>query len=253
MEKPTKITNIILFDIRRRILGLNRRIRRFTHRIPIESVNFGSLRRLTPISRHFGIDRGLSIARYYIERFLLTHASDIKGHVLEIGDDNYTRKIGGDSVTKSDVLHVVEGNPLATIVADLTCADHISSNTFNCIIFIQTLQFIYDVQTAIRTLYRILKPGGVLLATCHGISQISRSDMNRWGEYWRFTTLSARILFEEVFPAENIKVRAHGNVLAAISFLHGLAAEELTKQELNYHDPNYELMITVKAVKKSQL
>ena len=251
MEKPTKITYIILFDIRRRILGLYHRVRRFTLRMPIGSVNLGSLRRLTPISRHFGVDRGLSIARYYIERFLLTHASDIKGHVLEIGDDNYTRKIGGDCVTNSDVLHVVEGNPLATIVADLTCADNIPSNTFDCIIFTQTLQFIYDVRAAIRTLYRILKPDGVLLATCHGISQISRSDMDRWGEYWRFTTLSARLLFEEVFPEENIEVRAHGNVLAAISFLHGLAAEELKKQELDYHDPNYELMITVKAVKKS--
>lgn len=249
MEKPTKITNIIRIDIRSKMLSLYHRVWRLTLRKSIRSVNIGSLRRLTPISRHFGIDRGLSIARYYIDRFLHTYASNIQGHVLEIGDDNYTRKFGGDRIIKSDVLHVVEGNPLATIVADLTCADHIPSNIFDCIIFTQTLQFIYDVRAAIRTLYRILKPGGVLLATCHGISQISRSDMDCWGEYWRFTTLSARLLFEEVFPEENIEVRAHGNVLAAISFLHGLAAEELTKQELDYHDPDFELMITVKAVK----
>jgi len=252
MENPIKITKIKRFDIRRRMVSLYHRVQRFTRRPPGGSVNLGNLHRLTPISRHFGIDRGQSIIRYYIERFLLTHASDIKGHVLEIEDDAYTRKFGGDRVIKNDVLHVEEGSPMATIVADLTCADHIPADTYNCIIFTQTLQFIYDVRAAIRTLYRILKHGGVLLATSHGISQISRYDMDRWGEYWRLTTLSARFLFEEVFPEENIEVQAHGNVLAAISFLHGLAAEEFTKQELDYHDPDYELIITIKAVKPAR-
>jgi SAM-dependent methyltransferase len=111
------------------------------------------------------------------------------------------------------------------------------------------LQFIYDVRAAIRHLHRILKPSGVLLATFPGISQISRYDMDRWGDYWRFTTLSARRLLEEVFPPGNVTVRAYGNVLAAVAFLHGLSAEELRREELDYHDPDYELIITVRAVK----
>ena len=40
------------------------------------SVDFGGLRRLTPVSRAFGFDRGLPIDRYYIERFLAAHAED---------------------------------------------------------------------------------------------------------------------------------------------------------------------------------
>lgn len=219
---------------------------------PVGRVRFGSLRRLRPISRIFGVDRGLCIDRYYIENFLARYASDIQGHVLEIGDDTYTRKFGGKRVTKSDVLHGVEGNPKATIVADLTCADHIPSNTFDCIIFTQTLQFIYDVRAALRQLYRILKPGGVLLATFPGISQISRYDMEKWGEYWRFTTLSARRLFCEVFPEECVLAQSYGNVLSAIAFLHGVAAEELKQEELDYHDPDYEVLITVRAVKPAR-
>ena len=159
------------------------------------------------------------------------------------------RKFGGDRVIKSDVLHVEGGNPRATIVADLTCANDLPSNTLDCIICTQALSFIYDVRTAIQALHRILKPHGVLLATSHGISQISRNDMDRWGEYWRFTTLSARRLFEEVFPSDHVTVEAYGNVLAAVSFLHGLAAEELTKEELDHIDPDYEVLITVRAVK----
>ena len=87
---------------------------------PVGRVSFGNLRRVTPISREFGFDRGLPVDRYYIENFLTHHADDIRGRVLEIGDNSYTRRFGGDHVTKSDVLHVVEGNPQATIVGDLT-------------------------------------------------------------------------------------------------------------------------------------
>jgi SAM-dependent methyltransferase len=216
---------------------------------PVAWARFGGLRRVIPISRRFGFDRGLCIDRYYIERFLSAHASDIRGRALEIENDTYTRKFGGDRVTKNDVLHVVEGNPQATIVADLTCADHIPSDTFDCIILTQTLHFIYEMRTALQHLHRILKPGGVLLATFPGISQISRYDMDRWGDYWRFTTLSAQRLFSEVFLAENVRVAAYGNVLAAVAFLHGLAAEELKKEELDYCDPDYEVLITVRAVK----
>jgi hypothetical protein len=38
-------------------------------------------------------------------------------------------------------------------------------------------------------------------------------------------------------------------VLAAIAFLHGLAAEELRQEELDYRDAHYEVSILVRAVK----
>jgi SAM-dependent methyltransferase len=216
---------------------------------PVGLVNFGGFRRTTPITTDYGNSRGLEIDRYYIEKFLAAHAADIRGHVLEIKHNTYTQKYGKDRVTKSDVLHKVEGNPDATIVADLTNADHLPSNAFDTIIFSQTLQFIYDIKTTIATLYRMLKPGGVLLATASGMAQISRADFEQWGEYWRFTSLSAKLLFEEAFPKECISVQAYGNVLAAISFLEGLAAEDLKEKELDVVDPNYEILIAVRAVK----
>jgi ubiquinone/menaquinone biosynthesis C-methylase UbiE len=158
-------------------------------------------------------------------------------------------RFGGDRVIHSDVLHVRADNPNATIVADLTYATAIPADTFDSVILTQTLQFIYDVRAALNHVFRILKPGGVLLATLSGISQISRYDMDRWGEYWRFTTLSAQRLFAELFPAECMTIEAHGNVLAAIALLHGLASSELKPQELDHHDPDYEIIITVRAVK----
>lgn len=226
-----------------------RRIVRYTCWPPVGWVRFGCLRRLKPISLVWGSERGQPIDRYYIERFLVAHAQDIRGHVLEIGTDIYTRTFGGDRVTKSDVLHVAENKPEVTIIGDLTSADHISSDTFDCIILTQTLNAIYDVPAAIKTVYRILKPGGVVLATIPGISKISRYDMDRWGYYWSFTTRSAQRLFEIDFPAANIQVVAYGNVLAAVAFLHGLASAELKQKELDHVDPDYELLITIRAEK----
>jgi SAM-dependent methyltransferase len=168
--------------------------------------------------------------------------------VLEVGDASYTRRFGGERVTTSDVLDVVEENQKATIHADLTRADHVPSDIFDCIILTQTLQFIYDMRSAVRTIHRILRPGGVLLATFPGISLSSCKAFSEY-YYWALTTRSAQRLFEEAFSAENFEIEAHGNVLAAISFLHGLAAEELREGELDKRDPAYEVLITLRAVK----
>lgn len=215
---------------------------------PRGRVDLGDLERQTPISRCWGFDRGLPIDRYYIEHFLNHHAADIRGRVLEIGDPYYTRLFGAGQVTQSDVLHVKEGNPLATLVGDLTKADHISSNAFDCVILTQTLHLIYDVRAALATLHRIIRPGGVLLATFPGISQIDHSLWkNSW--YWAFTSLSARRLLEEAFSSLNVEVETYGNVLAASGFLYGLAVEDLRPEELDYHDPDYQILITVRAVK----
>lgn len=217
---------------------------------PVGCVTLGDLRRLTPISRRFGYDRGLPIDRYYIERFLEQHSNQVRGRVLEIGDNEYTRRFGGSRVTRSDILHVAEGNPQATFVGDLAAADHLPSDAFDCVVLTQTLHLIYDLRLAMRTLCRILKPGGVLLATVPGISQL---EDGAWAEswHWSLTSLSARKLLEEVFPASAVKVEAHGNVLASIAFLEGLAAEELHAEELACRDPLYPLLITMAATKPS--
>ena len=82
--------------------------------VPVGPVNFGTLRRLTPNSPIFRLDHDLpTIERHYIEDFLARHAADIRGRVLEMGDAAYTRTVGGDRVSRSDVLHSVPGNPAA--------------------------------------------------------------------------------------------------------------------------------------------
>jgi SAM-dependent methyltransferase len=219
---------------------------------PVGRVRLGGLRRLEPISDRFGFDRGQPIDRYYIEKFLARHSGDIRGHVLEFGDDGYTRAFGAsapggdDGVTEIDVLDVDRRNPRATIVADLSNGESIPSKEFDCVICTQTLFYIFDLRQAVSTLARILRPGGILLATVPGIARIAPP---RERDCWRFTSVSARRLFEGSFSGENLEVEAHGNVLSSIAFLHGLAASELKASELDHRDPDFELLVAVRAVK----
>lgn len=219
-------------------------------RVRAGTVNFGDLRRVTPISAIFGFERGLPIDRYYIESFLDENRRDVRGRALELGDATYIGKFGDGRVTQVDVLHVVAGNPVATIVADLTRADHIPSDIFDCIIFTQSLQMIVDMKAALATLHRILKPGGVLLVTSAGIAKIGRRlGRDNWGEYWHLTTQSMDLLLREAFPAGDVTVASRGNVLAATAFLHGLATEELSRDELDDVDPDFEVLVTGRAKK----
>lgn len=212
-------------------------------------VRFGSFRRLAPFSRRWGKDRGgRPIDRYYIERFLADEASRIRGRVLEVGDDRYTR-LFGQAVAASDVLHVRPDAPGVTVVADLSQSEHLEPEQYDCIIATQVVQVIADVEAAVRGMHRLLRPGGAVLATMTGIGQISRYDMERWGEYWRFTTLSAQRLFARAFDPSDIDVRSYGNVLAAAAFLYGMASEELRESELDHMDADYPVTITVRAVR----
>ncbi|MCG5238878.1 polysaccharide deacetylase family protein [Azospirillum doebereinerae] len=206
-----------------------------------------------PVSRVFGLDRGRPIDRYYIENFLSVHAPAIRGRVLEVGDATYTRRYGGERVTQADVLHATGDGTKDVIVSDLaTGALEIASETYDCIILTQTLHFIHDMRAALEALRRILKPGGTLLATMAGITQISRYDMDRWGDQWRLTIRSAQELFDAVFIGDGVRIDRFGNSVAVTAFLNGLAIEDMPPGSLDPIDPDYEVTITA-AVTKAQL
>ncbi len=155
----------------------------------------------------------------------------------------------GDGVTKVDILHVEQGDSEATIVGDLQSADHIPSDTFDCVVITQTLHVIPRPWAAIATLHRIVKPGGVVLLTCPGITKVSRYDMDRWGDYWRFTSRSLRMMLEEHFAPEELTIEVFGNVLSATAFLYGLSAEEIDDALLDECDPDVEVLLGMRATK----
>lgn len=217
---------------------------------PVGAVRFGSLRRLTPISPAFGLDRGQPIDRYYIERFLAARADDLRGRGLEFGDTTYLDKFGGDRLTRRDVFSYVAA-PGATLVGDLTGPEPVAQGLFDCIVCTQTLQMIFDIELAVRRLHAMLRPGGVLLATTHGLSKVGRYlGRDGWGEYWHPTRQGVTTLFERNFDGE-IEVEGYGNVLSAVASLEGLAASELETGELDFADRDFDVVIAVRARRRA--
>lgn len=204
--------------------------------------------RTYPVDPGFGRGHGTPVDRYYIERFLAKNAASVTGRVLEVGDAEYTERFGS-GVTTSDILNFTQGAPGATIVADLSNCPQIPSGSFDSIILTQTLHYIYDMEAAVAELHRILAPAGRLLCTVPGISQVSRFDMEHWGDRWRLTSLSARELFATSFDAEDVCVTTWGNALSSVFFLEGIVAERLRPRELDAREEDYELLVTVVATK----
>src|SRR5690242_14615287 len=157
------------------------------------AIGSGQFSRSRPLSVEYGYDRGTPVDRHYIESFLEANAADIRGRVLEVGDDSYSRRFGRERVVRQDILHVHSGHAKATMFGDLSNPETLPSAAFDCVILTQTLHLIYDMEAAVRELRRSLAPGGAALITVPGVSSIDRGE---WGGswYWSLTELSLRKL-----------------------------------------------------------
>lgn len=199
-----------------------------------------------PVSRVFGFDRGKPVDRHYIERFLQAHRHLIKGQVLEVADSTYTKRFAPGAVETWVLLY--QGEPGAgTLIGDLAKPDSVPSAAMDTFICTQTLNFIYDVHAAVRGLHQVLKPGGTALVTVAALTQISRYDADRWGDFWRFTPDSARRLFADVFGDDHVEVQVYGNSYAAACLMKGYATEECDGALLDALDPDYPVLIGIKA------
>jgi SAM-dependent methyltransferase len=221
-------------------------LRSSTFKRPIIRFATARLARRLPLS-DWGWSRGQPVDRYYIEAFLEEHRGDIRGHVLEVKEPLYTKRYG-DAVESFDVLDIDSGNAVATIHADLATATGIPTDTFDCFILTQTLQYIYDVKEAIGHSHRILKPGGVVLATVPTLSR-AETGVPSSIDYWRFTTNSCRNLFGAFFGEEHVTVREHGNLISSLAFLAGLATDDLRREDVNRSDERHPMLVSIRAVK----
>src|SRR3954452_3362265 len=237
-----------VISIRSRIRSMVRKVLHAARRLRSSAgLRICRIRSSRPLSPAYGYDRGTPIDRFYIETFLAGHSADIRGNVLEVGDDTYSRRFGGDRVRTQDVLHIHAGNTAATVVGDLASAGTLPKNAFDCIILTQTLQYIFDLHAAIRNLRQALRPGGVLLVTAPALSPIG-ADEWRDSHYWLFTPLSIERLLSSSFDHQKVTVSGLGNLYAATTFLHGAAVEEANKKKLDEVMPGYAVVICARAV-----
>ncbi len=204
----------------------------------------------SPLDDKYGMNRGTPVDRYYIEQFLNAHKEEIRGTVMEIGDRTYTQKFGEGRIRESLILHVDQADQNRNLIkGNFATGEGLTDQSVDCLICTQTLPFIYDLPSAADNMVRILKSGGTALITVGGISQIIQYEMLHWGHFWSFTDLSLRRLFEDITDVDSVEVSVYGNVKTATAFLYGISYEELSSEELDFHDPCYQLIIAA-VVKK---
>jgi SAM-dependent methyltransferase len=209
-------------------------------------LRIGGAGRTRPLCRDFGATRGKPIDRHYIEGFLAAHAGDIRGRVLEIEDDTYSRRFGGDRVTRQDILHL-SGNARSTITGDLAKPGLLPTRAFDCIIATQTLHLIFDMAAAVRQIEKALRPGGVALITVPGITPVDRGEW-RTSWYWSLTGAALDRLLAGPFDPAKVSTTTYGNLYAATAFLAGASVQEASIAKLNLADDAYPVTIAARAI-----
>lgn len=194
---------------------------------------------LKPISRNFGCERGRAVDRVYIEDFLKANSHCIKGSVLEVADSTYTDKFGAD-VSSSTIIHV-NGWGKNVIKGNFETGEGLDKLSFDCIICTQVLQYIYDINSAIHNIYKLLKPNGTALITVPGIKSISLEDDRNWNEYWSFTPKSVERLCSSV--SKNYHIIHYGNVKITSAYLYGICAQDLSDSDFEYNDYQFPFLI----------
>lgn len=213
--------------------------------IPLGSIDWGTLRRMEPVSSKWGFDRGTPIDRHYIEQFLDRSRQDIRGRCIEVMNGDYTRRFGGDRVLEIDVVDIRAANPHANIIGDLADPGTLRRDHYDCFVLTQTLPVIYDCSAVVRNCYNALRPGGTLLVTAPCLCRYSPHPV----DYWRFTDSSLGRLLSDNTDCVDLEVGMHGNLIASVGFLHGLAAAELQAEELAAQDPRFPIVVTARCRK----
>ncbi|MCX6049512.1 MAG: hypothetical protein NT075_30805 [Chloroflexi bacterium] len=213
-------------------------------------------RRLTPLDG--GKKHGLSVIRYYWAAFLDKHQADIRGHALEVGETTTIRQYGGAALTQADAIDLAAHSPEVRVVADLSRADHVPGDLYDCFVNQFTTCVIYDIEAALYHALRILKPGGVLLINfwCVDFYLHRGLDMGTGAPlymYHWFTPIQVENMFRRLgLTAGDYQAEIYGNLLTRMAFLLNLPAREFTSYELNHVDPGHPLLICVRAVKPVQ-
>jgi SAM-dependent methyltransferase len=208
---------------------------------------WGDLRRLEPLSPFWGGERGLCVDRLFIERFLAAHADDVHGRVLAYHDAHYATRYGRHRLRRCDVLDADATNPVATVVADLQRAPQLASDSYDCVLLPHVLQLLDEPAAALAECARVLKPGGVLLASVPAAGLVE--DGGPRIDRWRFSTGGLAELLTRAFGAADTIVEGHGGTDATIAFLAGLAAEEVEPERLEGDDGEPPLVVVARAVK----
>lgn len=88
-------------------------------------------------------------------------------------------------------------------------------NSFDCVLCTQVLQYVDDPDLSVQEMRRVLRPGGILFLSTHGVAFEDRDGLDRW----RWTRVGLRVLLEGAGQWRTIDVMPAGGVICAANYL----------------------------------
>ena len=176
----------------------------------------GRLQALLPISPLRGSDRGHPVEDALVEEFLESRREDVRGDVLDLRRET----------AAAGVFDARERRPL----------QELPSAAYDCVILAQILQHALDPAAMVADCRRILKTGGVLLATVPSLGGID-SILGLDTDVWRFGEEGLRALLGREFEPQAMNVMARGTRSSAIALLGGLAVDDFSPSDSGFARP----------------
>jgi SAM-dependent methyltransferase len=196
-------------------------------------------RGVLPYGQLFGQGRGLPVGRYYVEGFLRRNAHRVRGHCLEFGDPKY--KGFFPEATRYEVISVVPG-PGIDYLCDIHRSEEVPVGVFDAIICTQVFEHLAHPERAAESLFRMLKPGGLVLLTAPFLNPVHYSPT----DFRRFTPECLEMILREAgFDVEEVDFG--GNCLVGTGNFVGMVTEDFTPEELDAKDARFPYNVLVRA------
>lgn len=207
----------------------------------VGALNWGDLRRRQPMCQFFGFMRGTPVPDYYLKRFVESIREDVIGVTLEIGGEKKNREMFGFSkVTEYRILDLPGLSD--DIAGNANNPRTLPENSFDSIVIFNVLEHCEKPQAVVDNIHRWLKPGGRVFVLVPSAQKIHPAP----GDYWRPLPQALQSLFKAFRKQE---IRTYGNINTVIASFHGIAAEELTTEELDFNHPDYPVVSCLVAEK----
>jgi hypothetical protein len=205
-------------------------------------VDWGDLRRLHPMCHRFGFLRGTPIDRYYTNRFLSAVQDRISGVTVELGGarDN-PRTYGWTNLSAYQSLDLAPA-PHVDLVGDAHDPHVLPPGSVDCVVALNVLEHCAQPWRVVANMHGWLRDGGRVVCMVPNAQRVHRMPR----DYWRPLPDGVEALFAD-FPARELF--QYGNPTSLVASFLGLAAEELTPEELDTTHPDYPVATCIVATK----
>jgi SAM-dependent methyltransferase len=210
--------------------------------VSIGAINFGDFKRLIPMCFEFGSTRGTPIDRYYLSRFIEKIHPDVVGDALEIGGNRRNRRLYNFMQTNSYRAMDLNKRLGVDIIGDAHNAKIVEHGSLDSIIIFNVLEHCEKPWIVIENMYDWLRDGGKVFCMVPTAQRIHGAP----SDFWRFLPNAIDSLFAK-FPIRKLFI--YGNPMTAIASLMGVAAEELSREELDHTNSEYPVATCILAQK----